>query len=156
MNQRCRPRSLAIAVLVMAGLVTGPLHAQTGGMGSDEGMAMMGGMDTESVPRLPPVVGYADGERIFFVHTEVSDAAIAQTLTDMVGSPVPVVPSLTHAPDSMLANVYAFQNGIQPDGPRGPLNYQPTCLIDLSAATATRRCAGSCWSPGRTKPRRGC
>ncbi|CAM4380187.1 hypothetical protein [Palleronia rufa] len=111
--------------LLACGLAAGPLQAQSNDTASDAGMAMMGGMETEGIPRLPPVAGYAEGDRIFFVHMEASDAGIAGTLTEMMGSPVPVVPALADAPDSMLANVYAFENGIQPEGPRGPLNYQP-------------------------------
>jgi len=111
--------------MLAVGLVAGPLQAQSNDTASGAGMAMMGGMETEGIPRLPPVAGYAEGERIFFVHTEASDAELARTLTEMMGSPVPVVPALADAPNSMLANVYAFENGIQPEGPRGPLNYQP-------------------------------
>ena len=94
--------------------------------GSDQGgMNMMGDLDTSTIPRVPPVAGYADGERIFFVHTEVSDPEIGAVMTQMMGSPVPVVPALAGAPDSMLATVWAFTNGIKPEGPRGPLDFQP-------------------------------
>ncbi len=125
MIHRYRSRGLATAAMLAVGLAAGPLQAQSNDTGSGAGMAMMGGMETEGIPRLPPVAGYAEGDDIFFVHTEVSDADIAGTLTEMMGSPVVVVPALADAPDSMLANVYAFENGVQPEGPRGPLNYQP-------------------------------
>lgn len=73
-------------------------------------------------PVVPPIKGYLDGQAIRFIHTEVSDATVAQTLTAMSGSPVLAVPSLAQAPDEMLANVYVFTNGVQGGG---PLGFQP-------------------------------
>lgn len=80
-----------------------------------------------SASGLPPVVtGYYDGDPIGFIHTEASDAKVAGMLTDMMdGSPVLHVPALADAPDSMLATVYVFTNGVQPDGDRGPFGFQP-------------------------------
>lgn len=65
----------------------------------------------------PPITGYVDGEEIRFVHTEASDPEIAKTLTEMVDSPVLVVPELAQVPEAALANVYVFTNGIRGDGP---------------------------------------
>lgn len=82
----------------------------------------MGGMGEMSMsgPTIPPVNGFANGQTILFIHTEASDAGVAKILTDMMGSPVLVVPSLADAPESMLANVYAFKNGLQQgEGPFG-------------------------------------
>ena len=59
---------------------------------------------------------------------------IGIVMTDMMGSPVPVVPELADAPASMLARVWAFTNGVQPDGPRGPLDFQPD-IIDHPVGT---------------------
>tara|TARA_R110002124_G_scaffold43772_14_gene134421 strand:+ start:126 stop:740 length:615 start_codon:yes stop_codon:yes gene_type:complete len=127
---------IAANLMLLALLASGPLYAKSDNMGSGMAKPMMSGMDTANVPRLPPVAGYTEGERIFFVHTEVSDAGIAATLTNMMGSPVPVVPALAAAPDTMLANVYAFENGVQPDGARGPLDYQPD-VFDSPAGSDT-------------------
>lgn len=91
----------------------------------NSGMSTMWGMDTADVPRVPPVAGYAEGQQIFFIHTEVSDPEIGRVMTDMMGSPVSVVPSLAAAGEDMLARVWAFTNGVQPEGPRGPLDFQP-------------------------------
>ncbi len=96
---------------------------------------MMGDIDMSAIPQIPPVAGYAAGERIFFVHTEVSDPGIGKIMTEMMGSPVPVVPILAKAPEEMLATVYVFANGLQPDGPRGPLDYQPD-VFDHPPGTA--------------------
>lgn len=81
------------------------------------GMEMMG-----DVPIIPAGLAYVDGQEIRFIHTEVSDPDIAQLLTDMMDSPVLVVPSLAELPDSALATVYVFTNG--PEG-MGPLGFQP-------------------------------
>lgn len=82
------------------------------------------GMDAGG-PVVPSVVGYAEGEEILFMHTEASDAAVADTLSKMMKSPVLVVPQLGQVPEALLANVYVFTNGIQPRGARGPFEYQP-------------------------------
>ncbi|HSO11033.1 MAG TPA: hypothetical protein VLT51_01565 [Anaerolineales bacterium] len=68
---------------------------------------------------LPAGKAYADGKEIFFVHTEASDADVAQLLTDMMSSPVVYVPSLADVPDVSLANVYVFDNGLEGMGPFG-------------------------------------
>ena len=71
---------------------------------------------------VPPVDGYSEGQAIKFIHTEASDPKIAKILTDMMRSPVLVVPSLAQAPEAMLANVYVFKNGVKGSGPFG---FQP-------------------------------
>lgn len=68
---------------------------------------------------LPVGRAYAEDQEIYFIHTEASDEEISRLLTDMMDSPVLYVPSLTDAPDSMLANVYVFTNGIEGMGPLG-------------------------------------
>ncbi len=73
-------------------------------------------------PAVPPIKGYLEGQEIRFIHTEVSDATVAQTLTTMAGSAVLVVPSLAQASESMLANVYVFTSGVRGGG---PLGFQP-------------------------------
>ena len=68
---------------------------------------------------LPAGKAWAEGSEIFFVHTETSNADVAQKLTDMMKSPVIHVPSLANVPAESLANVYVFTNGIQGSGPFG-------------------------------------
>ena len=126
-----RPILSAALSLALFSVLPNLVPAQTMSMDSDRnGMSMMSGMDVADVPRVPPVAGYAGGERMFFIHTEVSDPEIGQVMSDMMGSPVPVVPSLGLAPEAMLARVWAFANGVQPDGARGPLNFQPDVFDD--------------------------
>ncbi len=110
-------RNLIVTVLVavvMAGFVLAytSLEPQSGGMG---GMGLAG-------PLVPPVKGFIEGQEIRFIHTEVSDSEIADVLTQMMGSPVLVVPSLAEAPDELVANVYVFTNGNEGEG---PLGFQP-------------------------------
>ncbi len=68
---------------------------------------------------LPAGRAYAEGKEIFFVHTEASDPGVAETLTNMMTSPVIHVPSLANVPDEALANVYVFTNGVEGSGPFG-------------------------------------
>lgn len=71
---------------------------------------------------LPAGRGYAEGKEIYFIHTETSDAGVAEKLTGMMKSPVIYVPSLASVPDESLANVYPFANGVKGTGPFG---FQP-------------------------------
>jgi len=104
-------RGLLVVSMLIAG--TGPATAQMGKMRE---------MSAADAPRIPPVAGFSEGADILFLHTEASDAEIAQLLTDMMGSPVLVVPSLADAPEQMLARVFVFTNGLMGDG---PLGFQP-------------------------------
>jgi hypothetical protein len=80
----------------------------------------------------PPVTGYTEGQQVQFSHTEASDPKIAELLTEMKSSPVLVVPALAQAPESMLANVFVFKNGVRGGG---PLGFQPD-IFDNPPGTA--------------------
>lgn len=94
---------------------------------------------------IPFTYGYVEGQRIKFIHPEVSDAKVADLLTDMLNSPVIVVPSLAQAPDGMAANVYVFTNGVKKgegpfkfqadvfDRPPGTEGYSPLRRVNLVA-----------------------
>ena len=73
-------------------------------------------------PAVPNITGYLEGQEILFQHTEVSDPKVAELLSEMVSSPVLVVPALAQAPPSLLANVFVFKNGVRGGG---PFKYQP-------------------------------
>ncbi len=85
------------------------------------GCSNMGGMDAEYA-EIPVGMAYTEGKEIYFMHTEASDADIAELLTDMMDSPVIHVPSLAAVPESSLASVYVFENGLEG---MGPLGFQP-------------------------------
>ncbi|WP_202800437.1 hypothetical protein, partial [Alkalibacillus haloalkaliphilus] len=76
----------------------------------------MGDMEVDA-PNVPAVGGFAEGEEIAFIHPEVSDQEVGEMLTEMMDSPVPIVPSLAEVPEESLANVYVFTNGIEGVGP---------------------------------------
>lgn len=82
------------------------------------GMGMMMG----NAPQVPAGLAYSEGQEIRFIHTEASDPEIAQRLSDMMASPVLVVPSLAQVPASAVAPVYVFTNGV---AGMGPLGFQP-------------------------------
>jgi hypothetical protein len=80
--------------------------------------------------------GYADGKTIYFIHTEASNADLAQKMTAGMESPVLYAPSLANVPMEAQANVYVFTNGVkgasmsgfQPsvfDNPPGTEGYTP-------------------------------
>ncbi len=71
---------------------------------------------------LPAGKAWSEGKEIYFVHTEASDAGVSEKLTNMMKSPVILVPALANVPDEALANVYVFTNGVKGSGPFG---FQP-------------------------------
>ena len=85
---------------------------------------------------LPVDKGYAEGNEIYFTHTEVSVADLAEKMTAGMQSPVLYAPSLADVPLESQANVYSFTNGVkgesmsglQPsvfDNPPGTEGYTP-------------------------------
>lgn len=68
----------------------------------------------------PLVGGIYNGGDLYFIHTEVSDAEVAQRLTEMMGgAAVAFVPELAAAPPALLAPLYVFTNGVEGNGPFG-------------------------------------
>lgn len=113
-----------LAALVVAAVVIG--IGSYFAYGRDTDVASMGDMDGAD-HTVPPVLGlYADDE-IRFLHTEASDPEVAGMLTDMMGSPVVLVPRLADVPRSALADVFVFTNGVRPndDDEQGPFGFQP-------------------------------
>jgi len=76
------------------------------------------GKETPTV-LLPTGKAYAEGKEIYFIHTEVSDAEIATLLTNMMSSPVLLVPGLADSSEAALAEVFVFSNGLEGMGPLG-------------------------------------
>ena len=118
-------------LIALLAVVLGACTAQPGGSAKAE---------------LPVDKAYAEGKEIYFAHTEVSDADVAQKLTDMMDSPVPYVPSLASVPEEALANVYSFANGVKGasssgyqlsvfDNPPGTERYTPLRRLNVVAWT---------------------
>lgn len=70
----------------------------------------------------PLVEGYYNGGDLYFIHTEASDSAVANLLTEMMGPRVVHLPKLAQTPDKLLADIYVFKNGVEGHGPFG---FQP-------------------------------
>lgn len=112
-----------VVALVVAALVVGV--GSYFAYGRDARVASMGMGNADQV--LPPVKGFYQGQEIHFVHTEASDPQVAGMLTKMMASPVIVVRDLSRVPDSALASVFVFGNGVTPTSEmeRGPFGFQP-------------------------------
>lgn len=97
-------------------------------MDGDHGGNMMGNSMEQTLTKtnlpvtLPLTRGFADGNEVFYISTEASDAGLADHLTNITGSRVVFAPSLARAPSASLSNIYAFENGIEGTG---PLGFQP-------------------------------
>ncbi len=101
---------------------------------------------------MPAGRAYAEGREIYFMHTEASDPDVARLLTEMMDSPVLVVPSLADAPDSALANVYVFTNGVKGAGPLGFAQDVFDHPPDTPGYTPLRRLVLVTWSnPGSSR-----
>lgn len=100
-----------------------PVYGTVSQAGRAAGGAMMDKLADASLPlTLPLTRGYADGNEVFYISTEASDEDLAAHLTELTGSRVVYAPALAGAPAESLANIYAFSNGIEGEG---PLGFQP-------------------------------
>ncbi|MBI4340626.1 MAG: hypothetical protein HY680_11855 [Chloroflexi bacterium] len=77
------------------------------------------GTSVQASSLAPEVRGFYNGGEVLFIHTEASDPQVASMLTMMMGPQVVLVPSLAQAPESTLAGVYVFTNGMKGGGPFG-------------------------------------
>lgn len=111
--------SLILFSLLIAACAPTPTPTPEAAMDDMSGM----GTSLSTNDYAPLVMAYYEGEEMFFIHTEASDEEVATMLTEMMNGPLVVlVPELADAPDSMLAEMYAFTNGVE--GP-GPFGFQP-------------------------------
>ncbi|HZW03222.1 MAG TPA: hypothetical protein VFF68_04805, partial [Anaerolineaceae bacterium] len=103
--QKSARRNITIVALLALALLLSACNAQAQASGD--------------YAQVPAGKAYAEGKEIYFTHTEASDPAIAEKLTNMMKSPVLYVPSLAQVPAESLANVYVFENGLAGKGPLG-------------------------------------
>jgi hypothetical protein len=62
-----------------------------------------------NIPKILPLVrGFADGNEVFYITTEVSDEKLANYLTNQTTSRVVYTPALKYTPSQSLANIYEF------------------------------------------------
>ena len=72
------------------------------------------------VPVIMPMIdGYYKGNKVYFVHTEVSDSGMAEMMSKMVNFPTLHVPELKNIPEDQMARVYVFTNGVPGSEPYG-------------------------------------
>lgn len=84
--------------------------------------AMQDLKDTSLPLDLPLVMGFADGNEVFYITTEASNEGAANHLTELLGQRVVYAPALAKTPATALANIYEFTNGVEGSGPAG---FQP-------------------------------
>ena len=68
---------------------------------------------------MPMIDGYYNGEKIFFIHTEVSEKNMADMMSMMINFPTLHVSDLANIQQSELSKVYVFTNGIPGSEPYG-------------------------------------
>jgi len=75
---------------------------------------------------VPMIDGYFNGEKVYFMHTEVSDKEMAEMMSMMINFPTLHVSNLKNISPDEMAKVYVFTNGISGSGPYGggPFMYQ--------------------------------
>ena len=72
------------------------------------------------VPVIMPMIdGYYKGNKVYFVHTEVSDSAMAEMMSKMINFPTLHVPEFKNIPEDQMARVYVFTNGVPGSEPYG-------------------------------------
>ena len=72
------------------------------------------------VPVIMPMIdGYYSGNKVYFLHTEVSDSAMADMMSEMINFPTLHVPELKNIPEDQMARVYVFTNGVPGSEPYG-------------------------------------
>ena len=68
---------------------------------------------------IPLTMGYVNGNEIFYISTEASVEDVANHLTDLTGFRVAYIPALQFTPEELLAQIYAFTNGVEGSGAFG-------------------------------------
>jgi hypothetical protein len=113
--------------------------------------ALVQELKNTSIPvDIPLIMGYADGNEVFYITTEASDEGVANHLTDLTGFRVVYTPAIANTPKTALANIYEFTNGIEGIGPAG---FQPNVADsqpgdpEYSPAWAVQHVA---WTDGST------
>jgi hypothetical protein len=100
----------------------------SGMMDSELSGSMMSGMsfNVDAPMTMPMIDGYYNGEKIYFVHTEVSDKDMADMMSRMINFPTLHVSDLMNISPDEMSKVYVFTNGISGSGPYGggPFMYQ--------------------------------
>ncbi len=72
------------------------------------------------VPIIMPMIdGYYNGNKVYFLHTEVSDSEMADMMSKMINFQTLHVPELKNIPEDQMTRVYVFTNGVHGSEPYG-------------------------------------
>ena len=116
----------AITFLVENQILEIAVANQSMGMMSPEMMKQNMSFNVDVPVTMPMIDGYYKGNKVYFVHTEVSNSSMAETMSKMINFPTLYVPELKNIPEEKMAKVYVFTNGIP--GPKpyggGPFMFQ--------------------------------
>lgn len=83
-------------------------------------------LSAASVPiDIPMTKAYENGNDIYLIATDASDAELASQLSDITGFKVNAAPVLAQTPEEARGQVYIFRNGVEGDGPTG---FQPVVV----------------------------
>ncbi len=112
----------AIAISVIIGtmlMITGPLTTKLAyAQQSDPGSVLK--LAAANIPiDIPLIKGYVNGKEMYVIATDASDKETADAITNMTGFKANVAPVLSKTPTDVLAQAYAFKNGIKGDGSFG-------------------------------------
>jgi len=115
-----------VVAAFLAGLGGTYLIFHTGNPDVNTGPEMMSGsmmsnmqFNTNAPIIMPMIDGYHNGEKVFFVHTEVSDKNMADMMSMMINFPTLHVSDLANMPQNEMSKVYVFTNGIPGSKPYG-------------------------------------
>lgn len=108
----------------MQAMMMSAMMNQTTGNNMSSSMMIMGSgpqqpFNPDSPITIPMIDGYYNGNKVFFIHTEVSDKKMADMMTMMINFPTFHVPQLANVSDTDIGKIYVFTNGIPGSGPYG-------------------------------------
>jgi len=134
-------KPLFIVFTMMVLIITPNLQASA--MEMIESKMMDGNLTKTNLPiTIPLTKGYVKGSEVFYISTEASDKELAAHLTEITGFRVAYAPALKLTPADSLAQIYAFENGIEGIGPLGfqpnvadsqpgDINYSPLWAVNI-------------------------
>ena len=116
----------AIKFLVANQIIEIDVANQSMGMMNQDMMKQNMSFNVDVPIIIPMIDGYHNRNMVYFVHTEVSDFAMANMMSKMINFPTLHVPELKNIPENKMAKVYVFTNGVSGSEPYGggPFMYQ--------------------------------
>lgn len=120
-----------VIVMLLAALVSLSLGLWLGGQTALEQPSLGATWSYEQHPyeAIPVIDAYYQGEKVWFIHTDVSSESMAERLTEMVGYRTLHAPQIAPAARfDQLGKIYVFTNGVRRRNAKpwggGPFGYQ--------------------------------